>query len=88
MTTFIFFFLVVRCPPLLPPPNGFQLGCGAMYNVFGDKCRYFCDIGYRLINGSTERSCQADGKWSGETPHCQRKLRKKNQFGGGGVIPM
>ena len=69
------FLLVVRCPRLLPPPHSVQSGCGAgaMYNVFGDKCLLYCDVGYRLINGSTERICQANGTWSGQAPYCQGK---------------
>ena len=52
-----------------------QSGCGAdaMYNVFGDKCLFYCDIGYRQIKGSTKRVCQADGTWSGKAPYCQGK---------------
>ena len=42
-----------------------------MYNVFGDRCRYYCDIGYLKINGSNERDCQANGTWSGQPPNCQ-----------------
>ena len=67
---------MVTCPRLDPPPHSVQLGCGAgaSYNVFGDKCLLYCDIGYRKINGSSERICQADGTWSGEVPHCEGRL--------------
>ena len=69
----LIFFLVVRCPFVPPPLNCFQLGCRD--NVFGDKCRFFCNIGYRLISGSMVRTCQANGTWSGEIPDCQGKLK-------------
>ena len=31
---------------------------------------YSCNEGYRLDNGDTERTCQAEGTWSGEAPQC------------------
>ena len=67
---------MVTCPRLQPPPHSVQSGCvaGAIYNVFGDKCLLYCDIGYRQINGSSERICQADGTWSGQAPYCEGKL--------------
>ncbi|XP_015761109.1 PREDICTED: sushi, von Willebrand factor type A, EGF and pentraxin domain-containing protein 1-like isoform X1 [Acropora digitifera] len=63
---------LVRCPRLHPPPHSIQLGCGAGsdYNVFGDKCLFYCDIGYRKVNGSNERICRANGRWSGQAPYC------------------
>ena len=53
---YLLLFLVVRCPRLPLPPHSVQSGCGFgfMYNVFGDRCRYYCDIGYLKINGSNE----------------------------------
>ncbi|CAH3141747.1 unnamed protein product [Porites lobata] len=64
---------LVRCPLLPPPPHSVLSGCGfgSIYNVFGDKCLYDCDIGYLKINGSSERVCQANGTWSGQPPDCQ-----------------
>ena len=31
---------------------------------FGDVARYSCETGYTQ-NGTAERTCQADGQWSG-----------------------
>ncbi|KAJ7360022.1 hypothetical protein OS493_019110 [Desmophyllum pertusum] len=64
---------LVRCARLVPPPHSVQSGCrgGSGYNVFGDKCLLYCNRGYRRVNGSTERICQANGTWSGEEPYCQ-----------------
>ena len=64
---------VVRCPRLPLPSQSVQSGCGfgSMYNDFGDRCLYYCDIGYRKINGSNERVCQANGAWSGQPLDCQ-----------------
>ena len=38
---------------------------------FGDVARYSCDTGYTRI-GPAERTCQADGEWSGSVPTCVR----------------
>ena len=67
-----FYLLVARCPRLHPSPNSIQSGCGAGsdYNVFGDKCLFYCDTGYRKVNGSNERICLENGKWSGQAPYC------------------
>ena len=40
--------------------------------TYGSKVRYFCNPGY-IFSGSRERKCQADGKWSGTQPVCNRK---------------
>ena len=40
---------------------------------FGDVARYSCDTGYMLI-GTAERTCQADGRWSGSVPTCKSEL--------------
>ena len=37
---------------------------------FGDVARYSCDTGYTR-NGPAERTCQADGQWSGSAPTCE-----------------
>ena len=75
MSTLIFLSLVVKCSRLVPPPHSIQSGCGggSLYNVFGDKCLLYCARGYRLVNGSTDRVCLANGTWSGEDPYCQGK---------------
>ena len=68
-------FAVVRCARLVLPPHSVQSGCGgnSKYSVFGDKCLLYCHLGFRQINGSTERICQANGTWSGDEPYCQGK---------------
>ena len=40
---------------------------------FGDVARYSCDSGYTL-NGPAERTCQADGRWSGSVPTCESEF--------------
>ena len=82
LTSFCSRLSVVKCPRLQPPPHSVQSGCGAgaSYNSFGDKCLLYCDIGYRQINGSSERVCQADGTWSGQAPYCEGKLDRKSKL--------
>jgi len=40
---------------------------------FGDVARYSCDTGY-MLNGTAERTCQANGQWNGSVPTCEREL--------------
>ena len=37
----------------------------------GDTCSYTCDTGYELT-GSSTRTCQTDGTWSGSDTMCTR----------------
>ena len=39
---------------------------------FGDVARYSCDEGYMLV-GLNETTCQADGRWNGSVPTCERE---------------
>ena len=58
----------VSCGALTAPQHGsLQLPAAS---VFGERARYACDAGYE-IKGAAERSCQADGSWSGEAASCE-----------------
>ncbi|KAJ8286007.1 hypothetical protein GJAV_G00033470 [Gymnothorax javanicus] len=57
---------VVSCGWLAPPANGWKKGTRYLE---GSKVSFFCNSGYTLA-GSRERSCQPNGRWSGETAHC------------------
>lgn len=37
---------------------------------FGDRVRYACSAGYRLI-GADDSTCLADGIWSALSPQCE-----------------
>ena len=37
--------------------------------TFGQTASYSCDTGYNLV-GDNNRTCQADGMWSGNEPTC------------------
>ena len=39
----------------------------------GSRVTYTCNPGYRMTSGSSSRTCQLDGQWSGSHPTCTRK---------------
>ena len=41
--------------------------------TYGQTATYSCNTGYTLV-GSSTRTCQATGLWSGSTPTCQGML--------------
>ena len=43
--------------------------------LFSSRVRYFCNRGY-VLDGNEERTCGANGKWSGETPSCVGEWRR------------
>ncbi|XP_071132597.1 sushi, nidogen and EGF-like domain-containing protein 1 [Mytilus edulis] len=60
---------------------GHQVNCGNPGSIwhgnlhgstftFGRSVRYTCDSGYRLVGGSSSRSCQLSALWSGRKPRC------------------
>nr|XP_022317554.1 sushi domain-containing protein 2-like [Crassostrea virginica] len=61
---------VVRCPFLEVPANGNRSVSG--YSV-GDNATFWCDQGFRLLQGSSFLVCGESGAWSGGTPVCVRR---------------
>lgn len=59
---------VVSCGWLAPPANGKKEG--TTY-IIGSVVTFSCNTDY-IIFGSSERTCQPDGMWSGDTAHCVR----------------
>ena len=62
---------VVQCPDLRDPMNG-MISCTFMHSPvssYEDTCSFTCNTGYELT-GSSERTCQSDGSWSGSPVSC------------------
>ena len=57
----------VDCGPLPPPANGDVI---AAATTFGSIASYFCDAGFMMSGGTPDRTCQADGSWTGSPPMC------------------
>ena len=41
--------------------------------TFGSRVTYTCNTGYRMTAGSSSRTCQSNGQWSGSHPTCSRE---------------
>lgn len=57
-----------ECPVLTEIDHGTMTING---RFFGDKAHYACDSDYFIV-GLSERTCRADGHWSGTTPSCKK----------------
>ncbi|XP_043506750.1 uncharacterized protein LOC122527031 isoform X3 [Frieseomelitta varia] len=60
-----------ECLTLNEIPYGVMTVTG---RYFGDRAHYTCDPDYFIV-GLTERTCRADGKWTGTTPSCKKDSR-------------
>ncbi len=60
---------VVSCSVLVAPSNGTLTGDSVSY---WSEVTYSCDLGY-ILSGDADRTCQADGVWSGSDPVCNSK---------------
>ena len=61
------FTIAVDCEQLEHPVDGQVI---ATATTFGSIASYMCREGHILVNGSTNRTCQADAHWSGTRPTC------------------
>ena len=68
---------MITCPQLVDTPRNGDIDCSlgddGQPNP-GDTCTYTCNDGYGLQEGSTTRTCQNDGTWSGKKPRCRRGI--------------
>ena len=67
----LFSIILVQCPDLTNPMNG-MISCSMISSpiyAYEDTCSFTCNTGYELT-GSTERTCQSDGSWSGSPVSC------------------
>ena len=62
------FSTAVDCGTLTNPPNGQVSHTSG--TTYGRRATYSCNTGYYLA-GSSTRTCQATGVWSGSMPICQ-----------------
>ena len=63
--------LIMSCSALTNPNNG-MINCslgGDGVSSYEDTCSFTCNTGYELT-GSSERTCQSDGSWSGSLVSC------------------
>ena len=60
-------FLGVVCGSLDNPENGQVSLTGT---TVGSKAIYSCNKGF-VLDGNSRRTCQINGKWSGEAPVCK-----------------
>nr|XP_006821958.1 PREDICTED: CUB and sushi domain-containing protein 3-like [Saccoglossus kowalevskii] len=61
----------IRCSQLSAPPHGY-LSCSGLNP--GSTCHYRCDVGYYITVGSTTRTCNTNGDWTGANGICERKV--------------
>ena len=64
---FYYCCIAIQCDALSDPDNGDVSVTGT---GVGDTATYTCDAGYELI-GSSTRTCQSNGEWSGSPPTCE-----------------
>ena len=67
--------IVVDCGTLNDPANGRVSHTPG--TTFEQTATYNCNTGYNLV-GSSTRTCQASGAWSGSAPTCQGVLLLPN----------
>ena len=72
---FFLFVTVIKCPSLDTPDDAVKTGqeCNAPTASYGTTCFFGCNLGYESVNGSTQRTCQANQQWSGIPFLCQGK---------------
>ena len=71
-----FICLVIDCGDPGTPSNGVRTGS---VFTFGGTIRYTCNQGYQL-SGSSIRTCEASGRWSGDNAQCKSKCCTENFF--------
>ena len=63
------FSLVQSCHEILLPPVNGNVSCPTGRRT-NDTCSYSCNTGYQLMDGSSQHTCQSNGRWSGRSPSC------------------
>ena len=45
-------------------------------NDYNSHCQYLCTVGF-VLKGDDQRLCKADGRWTGDRPHCEQVCKDK-----------
>ncbi|KAI8491498.1 hypothetical protein Bbelb_306980 [Branchiostoma belcheri] len=61
----------VRCPALSAPANGVMTCDSGSSFRHPETYSFTCNDGYQLYTGSSSRTCQANGAWTGSSPSCR-----------------
>ena len=64
-----YLFTASRCIDVGTVKYGARQGSGTSY---GSSVSFSCNSGYAIV-GSTQRTCQQGGIWSGQQPRCVRE---------------
>ena len=72
--TLCYFHAAVDCGQLPPPKDG---SVSVVGTSLGSKAFYKCGLGFDMV-GAADRTCGANGAWSGDAPLCQRELLALN----------
>ncbi|KAJ7371255.1 hypothetical protein OS493_027369 [Desmophyllum pertusum] len=62
---------IITCADLPTQAHGVKK-CTGNGNEYGNTCTFTCDVGYER-KGSSTRTCQADGQWSGSQATCEAR---------------
>ena len=68
--------LVIDCGDPGTPSDGDRTGS---VFTFSGTVRYRCNHGYRL-SGTSIRTCEASGRWSGNKAECKGRFIEENSF--------
>lgn len=68
-----FSLAAILCPSLPGIEHGRVIVAG---NKIGYVARYVCRAGFNLI-GSSTRTCQGNGQWSGKQPECKGQYSRQ-----------
>lgn len=55
-------------------------------NDYNSHCQYLCTVGF-VLKGDDQRLCKADGRWTGDRPHCEQvsEIPSKTRTASGGL---
>ena len=70
VTCFFINYIAVNCGTPSSLSNGQRRYSST---TFGSRVTYTCNTGYLRTAGSSSRTCQSNGQWSGSHPTCTRK---------------